>query len=50
MDNLTCNLELELTQYQEKRLREYLMSRVRIYELAKEAGLKSKELADKLID
>ena len=25
------------------------MSRVRIYELAKEAGLKSKELADKLI-
>ncbi|MCI5165968.1 MAG: hypothetical protein D3903_07695, partial [Candidatus Electrothrix sp. GM3_4] len=26
------------------------MSRVRIYELAKEAGLKSKELADKLID
>ena len=52
MDNLTCNLELELTQYQEnqeKRLREYLMSRVRIYELAKEAGLKSKELADKLI-
>ncbi len=52
MDNLTCNLELELTQYQENqetRLREYLMSRVRIYELAKEAGLKSKELADKLI-
>ena len=25
------------------------MSRVRVYELAKEAGLKSKELADKLI-
>ena len=26
------------------------MSKVRIYELAKEAGLKSKELADKLIE